>query len=220
MPEEVNRIITDHLSRYLFCPNENAKSNLIKEGIQEDNIYIVGDVMCDMLNLIKDKITSKVDYEYYFATIHRPYNTDDKSRMIQILESLEKLEHQIVFPIHPRTRNLLKSYHVDLSQFKNINFIEPIGYLDSLSYQKFSDGVITDSGGMQKEAYMLRKKCITIRSETEWIETLIGGWNTLVFDDLGRISSILKTPSESYKENLYGDGFSSNSIVKILENNG
>jgi UDP-GlcNAc3NAcA epimerase len=89
-----------------------------------------------------------------------------------------------------------------------------------LSYQKFSNGVITDSGGMQKEAYMLRKKCITIRSETEWIETLIGGWNTLVFDDLGRISSILKTPSESYIENLYGDGFSSKSIVKILENNG
>lgn len=218
MPEEINRIIADHTSSLLFCPNENAKSNLINENISENNIYIVGDVMCDILNLLKTKVSPKVDYQYYFATIHRPYNTDNKERIISLLSTFQKLDKKVVFCIHPRTKKILNTYGISLYTYNNIVFIDPVGYVDSLSFQNFANAIITDSGGMQKEAYMLKKKCITIRSETEWTETLIGGWNHLVYDNIESICSILEIEPKGYQEAIYGTGNASKLIVdKILK---
>jgi UDP-GlcNAc3NAcA epimerase len=216
MPEEVNRIIADHTSEYLFCPNENSKNNLKLEGIPENKIFVVGDVMCDILFLLKDKVQRLAKHEYYFATIHRPYNTDNKERMIKILNAFEHLDKKVIFSIHPRTKNLITNYNLNPANYNNIEFIDPVGYLDSLSYQNYSDAIITDSGGMQKEAYMLKKKCITIRSETEWVETLNGGWNSLIFENFDNLQKTISETPINYNKTLYGNGNAAKEILKIL----
>src|SRR5690606_22911372 len=160
------------------------------EGISHSGIFLTGDVMSDTLHLVRDKVQRKVAEEYYFSTLHRPYNTDDENRLLKIIDTFQRLDKKVVFAVHPRTISRIKSFGIDIKKYTNIDFIDPTGYIESISYQAFSSAVITDSGGMQKEAYMLGKKCITIRSETEWNETLIGGWNTLVFEDLENISEI------------------------------
>lgn len=212
MPEEINRIITDSLSSLLFCPTEQAVLNLRKENIIE-NVYRCGDVMCDILHLVKDTVLRKVDEPYYFATIHRPYNTDNQERLSEIVKILNTLDKKVYFSIHPRTLSLIEKFGIDISIYSNIKLLPPLGYSDSVSFQKFADAIITDSGGMQKEAYMLGVKCITIRTETEWVETLVGGWNTLVFENLQGMTKELATKPESYVEELYGDGRSSNFIA-------
>jgi len=219
MPEEINRIVTDQFSDLLFCPNNEAVLNLKKEGIDHDRIFICGDVMCDTLRLIKDSVRRLNANPYYFATIHRPYNTDDEQRLIYVLEMLNKLDNIVIFPIHPRTIARLKSFNFAIDKLTNIQFIEPVGYTDSISYQKFANCVITDSGGVQKEAYMLKKKCITIRKETEWTDTLKGDWNILVFDDLERLPLLVNRPTGEYVEGLFGDGYSAEQIIDIIRNN-
>ncbi len=217
MPEEVNRIIADTFSDLLFCPTEDARVNLAKEGII-DNIYITGDVMCDMIHLIKDKIKPICNDPYYFCTIHRPYNTDDKGRMILILNTLNALDKKVVLAIHPRTKQRLIDFSIELN-FKNIEFIDPIGYIEAISYQSFAEAVITDSGGMQKEAYILKKKCITLRSETEWTETTNGGWNTLLYSEneiTGLQNTLLKLPTD-YQSGIYGQGSAADEIVTIIK---
>lgn len=216
MPEEVNRIIADEFSTLLFCPTKQAIENLKKEGIDHDGIFLTGDVMSDTLRLVHDKVQRKVNEPYYFATLHRPYNTDDEKRLIEIINTFQNLDKKVVFAVHPRTISRIKSFHIDLKEYNNIDFIDPVGYLDSVSYQTYAEAIITDSGGMQKEAYMLRKKCITIRSETEWIETLEGNWNTLVFDDLSLIQNHIEIEPQNYKEGLYGDGNAAREIVKMI----
>jgi UDP-GlcNAc3NAcA epimerase len=216
MPEEVNRIVADEFASLLFCPTPQAIENLAKEGIIHDGIFLSGDVMCDTLRLVKDKIKRLFDEPYYFVTLHRPYNTDDKERLESILSVLNKLDKKIIFPIHPRAVARMNSFGIDPKNFPNIHFIEPIGYVESLSYQNYSDAIITDSGGMQKEAYMLQKKCITVRSETEWIETLQNGWNTLVFDNVDKIPEILKVPCGAHFPDVYGKGNAAAEIVQII----
>lgn len=218
MPEEVNRIIADEFSHLLFCPTELAITNLHNEGIVHDRIFLCGDVMIDTLNMIQSKVTRLYTDEYYFATIHRPYNTDSEIRLIKILDELNSLDKTIIFPIHPRTKNRLNSFGFhDFNLFSNIVFIEPVSYIESICFQKFSNCVITDSGGVQKEAYTLKKKCITIRTETEWSETLTHGWNTLVFDDLSKIKFVINQKPGLYIENLYGNGNASAEIVDIIK---
>lgn len=216
MPEEVNRIVADQFANLLFCPTQQAIDNLAKEGIKHEGVFLSGDVMCDTLNLVQDKIKRLVDAPYYFVTLHRPYNTDDDARLNTILSELNSLDKKIIFPIHPRTVARMKSFNLNISDFHNIEFISPIGYIESLSYQKYSDAIITDSGGMQKEAYMLQKKCITIRSETEWIETLENGWNTLLFENLTDIKRILEIKPGEYIPNIYGEGNASQEIVNLI----
>src|SRR5690606_13389824 len=123
-------------------------------------------------------------------------------KMRSILNQFEGLDHQVILAIHPRTKARLAQYHIDTASFTNINFIDPTGYVDSISYQAYAEAIITDSGGMQKEAYMLKKKCITLRSETEWSDTLLNGWNTLVFDDLDILPSIIKQQPGEYIDEL------------------
>ena len=217
MPEEVNRIVADEFAGLLFCPTRQAIKNLGLEGITHNGIHLTGDVMCDTLQLVKDRI--KPIYNkgtYYFTTLHRPYNTDDESRMKKILFQLNGLDHKVIFPVHPRAMSRMKSFGIESEHYSNIIFIDPVGYLECVSYQSYAEAIITDSGGMQKEAYMLKKKCITIRSETEWTETLHNGWNTLVFDNISDITGILEKPCGEYVPGVYGDGNAAGSIVQII----
>lgn len=218
MPEEVNRIIADKFASLLFCPTESAIQNLEKEGIIHDGIFLCGDVMCDMLKLVEPKVEAKRNEPYYFVTLHRPYNVDDKERLVNILRVLNTLNKRVIFPIHPRTVAKMNSFGLKVNGYQNIEFIDPVGYIESIAYQKFADCIITDSGGIQKEAYMLRKKCITLRSETEWVETLLQGWNTLVFDDIESIGPTIEEPVGLYIEDMYGTGKAAIEIVGHIRN--
>lgn len=206
MPEEINRIIADQFAEMLFCPTDLAVNNLRAEGIQESRIYRTGDVMCDMLRLVEPMLCSQREKPYYFATIHRPYNTDNSDRLLDIFKTFNNLSFKVVLALHPRTKSRLNDFGIEISNFRNIELIEPQSYLDSISLQKFSQGVITDSGGIQKEAYMLEKRCVTVRKETEWMETLAQGWNYLVFEDLDAIEGIMKRTTGKHFPDLYGNG--------------
>lgn len=219
MPEEINRILTDHISVLLFAPTKAAIKNLHSEGINK-GVIETGDIMYDMLNIALDSgvVQRKENYrQFYLCTIHRPYNTDDQTRLLEILFNLNELDLKVIFPIHPRTKNLLSKSKINLKSFQNIHFIDPVSYFDNLNYIFNSSGVITDSGGMQKEAYMLKKKCITIRPETEWIETLTNGWNHLVFNELTAIGKLIKYEATDHNSGLYGDGQSATSILHKIE---
>jgi len=217
IPEEINRIMTDHVSTLLFCSSPNGILNLQSEGITK-GVFDCGDLMKDALILLQHRLQDSVKEKYIFATFHRPYNIDRIERLTQILDILNNLSVKVIFPLHPRTRKAINSNNLKLSDYKNIRFINPVGYIDSLRFQKYSDCVITDSGGIQKEAYWLKRKCITIRSETEWIETLKGSWNELIFDHLPFIGSALRnTPIESeYQTSLYGEGDASGQVSKTI----
>ncbi len=186
MPEEINRILVDHMSEILLCPTQNAKNNLLKEGITE-GIYIVGDLMIELLYENLDKINNREilrnynleDNEYYLMTIHRKSNTT-LERLQYIFNELEYLKSKIIFPIHPRTLKLLDNINIP----KNIIIIDPLNYIDMMSMVRYSKMIITDSGGLQKEAYYLEKPCITIRENTEWQETVDNHMNILAYDDI------------------------------------
>ncbi|GGD16907.1 non-hydrolyzing UDP-N-acetylglucosamine 2-epimerase [Hyunsoonleella pacifica] len=219
MPEEINRILTDHVSNILFIPSEIASENLMKEGITQC-VYNVGDIMKDLVEIVKKKglftdKKSSID-KYYYVTIHRPYNTDEKDRLFDVLLALNKLNFKVVMTLHPRTKNLSNKYQINLNSFTNIEFIEPQSYFDNLNYLYHSKGLITDSGGMQKEAYWLKKKCITIRKETEWIETLEFDANKLIFDKLSDIQVELDVTPTKWDVALYGYGNSADKIVTSI----
>ena len=176
--------------------------------------------MKDVIFYFKDRKLIKnnnVDEDYCYVTIHRPYNTDSKQRLSYILGSLNDLEKKVIMSIHPRTSNLMKLYNMNETNFANIKFIQPQSYLDNLSYLFNSSALITDSGGMQKEAYWIRKKCVTIRKETEWIETLKNGNNILLFEDLSTLSTVLTNNCSNWNEDLYGKGNTSQLIVDVLK---
>jgi UDP-GlcNAc3NAcA epimerase len=218
MPEEINRILTDHLSDSLFVPSAIAVENLKREGIVE-NVHSVGDIMKDLIYYtIENDLISEKKYEenYYYVTIHRPYNTDSKERLQYILNSLNDLDEKVIISIHPRTSNLMKVYELEENKYTNIFFISPQSYFDNLSYLYHSKALITDSGGMQKEAYWLERKCVTIRKETEWVETLINGNNILLFEDLSNLNTVIKEGNCNWNNMLYGEGKTSNKIVDII----
>lgn len=214
MPEEINRILTDHVSSLLFAPSKEAFEQLKKEAVNAE-CYLVGDVMYDMIKLVTPLIPKMKQDSYYLATIHRPYNTDDKGRLISILDAFNNLDLPVLFPAHPRTISILQSHNCDIDQFENLSFLQPQSYLEMMGLLKNAQALITDSGGMQKEAYWMKKKCVTLRSETEWTETLLNGWNTLIFDDLTTIFQALKSETGPYVK-LYGDGSAAEKIVEII----
>ena len=224
MPEEINRVLTDHVSTLLFCPTDAAIENLAKEGIVK-GVYRVGDVMCDALyyNLANARAKSKIlrqlglkTGQYSLATIHRAANTDDAERMRSILSALGMLSTQVVFPVHPRTRKMIQEW--DISAASNMLTIEPVGYFDMLALQENADCILTDSGGMQKEAYLIGVRCITLREETEWVETVQAGWNKLVGVDVQAIqSAYLDWHPSGARPLLYGNGHASEAIAEILK---
>lgn len=185
MPEEINRIVTDNLSEHLFVPTITALINLQKEGM-ESKAYLTGDIMVDTLKqnltvaIEKSTILSDLKLQqgdYYLLTLHRPYNVDKPEVLLHIIKNLSGSAERIVFPVHPRTQKVLKSLEINTN---NLMIIDPVGYLDFISLEYHSKKIITDSGGIQKEAYILKKPCITLRTETEWTETVKDGWNLLI----------------------------------------
>lgn len=221
MPEEQNRILTDHISKMLLVPTATAIRNLLLEGLSE-HVFNVGDVMLDTILKFKEiaekksNITEKLNCannEYILATIHRAENTNDINRLKSILKAFKESDETIILPLHPRTKKYIASYGISMG--RNIKVIEPVGYLDMIKLEASSRKIVTDSGGVQKEAYFLKKPCITIREETEWIETLEGGWNVLVGSDRNKIINAIKScvNEKNYKE-LFGDG---NAAVKVVD---
>ncbi len=225
MPEEINRVVTDVLAEFLFCPSQEAVDNLRREGL-ERGVYLTGDVMVDALYHYsqvaetKSKILDKYGLSaggYVLMTIHRPVNADDSKRLSILLHALEKAEKPVLFPVHPRTRKLIPLEK--LADHPTIRFLDPVGYLDMLKLEKNAAVILTDSGGVQKEAYLHRVPCITLRTETEWKETVADGWNTLVFSDWDRLIQLINNPPRAKKWHPhYGDGQAASRIAAILKN--
>lgn len=227
MPEEHNRVLTDHCSDGLYCPTSRAVTNLQAEGITR-GVHQVGDPMLDALmrflplarceSAIMERL-NLTPKEYGVATIHRPYNTDEPERLVGALRALGSLEQIVVFPVHPRTRAAVDGILRDCPQrYGNLRVIEPLGYLDALRLQENARFILTDSGGMQKEAYMLGVPCLTLRPETEWVETIESGWNVLVEPDQAQIASaVSRIDPRRARPQLYGDGRASEKIVAALE---
>lgn len=225
MPEEENRVVTDHLSQLLLCPTRRAVSWLAQEGIRK-GVYFVGDVMADLiLAYRRRRRPSSDDREaYYLATIHRNFNTDDPARLGRILRCLQSMDLPVVFPLHPRTRQRItvdRALKGLVSRSGNLRIIEPVPYGRMLDLQAGSRGVLTDSGGIQKEAFLLGVPCVTFRGETEWPETVDSGLNTLCPDaDPGRARAALKRSwaRAGYRRgvNAYGRGDAAERILTIL----
>jgi len=227
MPEEINRICTDHVSSILFCSTQNGVSLLSKEGIVE-NVYNVGDVMFDaVLKFVeiaekKSKILMKLGLgvkEYFLATVHRASNTDSKENLELIFDAFIESNELIVLPIHPRTRKKLEEFNLwDKYQDKNVNFIKPVGYLDMLILEKNAHKILTDSGGIQKEAYFFKVPCITLRDTSEWVETIEDGWNVLVHTDREKILSSIKSFNPcSEQKSYFGNGDACKKIVERIK---
>lgn len=228
MPEEQNRVLTDHISQILFAPTTEAVENLKKENII-DGVYNVGDVMCDSV-LYFSKLVSH-DFElklvpiyekkevnkWYLTTIHRAENTMNDNNLAEILRALNDLDNLVIFPVHPRIRAIIDRLKKE-NHFDNIYFVEPVDYLTMLYLTKNAVKVITDSGGLQKECYILDVPCITVRDETEWVETLNNGYNVLAkpqYDDLYK--KIIHAKIEvSDKKYYYGKGDASLKIAEII----
>jgi UDP-N-acetylglucosamine 2-epimerase len=223
MPEEINRVISDHVSNLLFCPTTLSVQNLSAEGIF-DGVHLVGDVMADALfqfilesdqkSNILDSLNIKSG-SYALATVHRSGNVDSRVRLASIVQGFAGIEIPIIFPVHPRTRKMLAEFSLTLPD--NIIDIEPVGYLDMLQLEKNAECIMTDSGGIQKEAYLLGVRCITLREETEWMEIVENGWNILVGWDskeIPRKFNDFKPPRKH--PDLYGDGHAADKISDVL----
>jgi UDP-N-acetylglucosamine 2-epimerase len=212
MPEELNRVVADHLSTLLFCPGDNAAANLAREGITS-GVHVVGDVMADALAAAKEKAESRSavlerlgvkEKQYCLATVHRAENTDDCGRLANILAALGSLGEPVVFPMHPRTRAAIELFGLPMPAAPVI-VSEPLGYLDTVALGINARVILTDSGGMQKEAYWLGVPCVTLRDETEWVETVKAGWNTIAGADKARIAEAVRASSvPSSRPPLYG----------------
>jgi len=225
MPEEINRVVTDHLSELLLCPSSTAVANLAAEGVTR-NVYLVGDVMLDVLNWAKQRadgkppeVLSRLELkkrQYLLATVHRSENTDDPERLSGIVNALNALDEAVIFPVHPRTRKAITGSGCRLRS--HVRLIEPLGYFDMVTLTRSARSILTDSGGLQKEAYWLGVPCITLREETEWVETVEAGWNTLVGSDCEKIVQAVRSfaPPAS-RAPLYGDGCVAARCVDLLE---
>jgi UDP-N-acetylglucosamine 2-epimerase (non-hydrolysing)/UDP-GlcNAc3NAcA epimerase len=233
MPEEINRVLTDHLSSWLFCPTETAMNNLKAEGIAE-GVYHVGDVMCDAVLYYKDLANQnygdtwrgRLEYLYekklcgerfYLATMHRAENTESPETLSEVLSAFELLDEPVIFPVHPRTRPIVDKL-VQENDYSNVIFIKPVGYFIMLCLIEGAVKTVTDSGGLQKEAYILKKPCVTVRKETEWVETLNSGWNVLVHAHKSDIveKCFLPPPSIGTHADYYGDGDAAEKIARLL----
>ncbi|CAM2779137.1 UDP-N-acetylglucosamine 2-epimerase (non-hydrolyzing) [Hathewaya histolytica] len=223
MPEEQNRILTDHISKFLFVPTETAEGNLSNEGVNE-GVYNVGDVMFDAVlhfkrlacekEFILDKIGIK-ENEYILTTIHRAENTNDINRLKNIIEALNESDKRVILPLHPRTKKYMMDYGLNFNE--NIKIIDPVGYLDMITLEMHSQKIVTDSGGVQKEAFFMHKPCVTMRDETEWVETVQNGWNIIVGTDKDKILDAIMhfIPTKEQKE-IFGDGNAAEKILSII----
>ena len=229
MPEEINRILTDNIASMLFCPTYNAIENLAKERITE-GIFHSGDVMYDAAlsfgKIAEDKseILSTLGLEskkFRLATVHRAENTNDPKRLTQILLALIEIatpDCPVIFPLHPRTKVYINNYKLNATIATNssLRLIDPVDYLDMVMLEKNAETIFTDSGGVQKEAYFHRTPCITLREETEWIETVNAGWNQIAGYKTEKIIDCLGRKTEKYEIIEYGDGHAAKKIVNAI----
>ncbi len=223
MPEEINRILTDHVSTLLFCPTHAAMDNLKREGIVR-GVHHVGDVMYDAA-LTFGEIAGRVSTilrdldlaprQYALATVHRAENTDDPLRLQSILSAFAGIDEEVVFPVHPRTRARLNP-DILPSGIRNIRFLDPVSFLDMVQLEKHARCILTDSGGVQKEAYFHGVPCITLRDETEWVETVEAGWNQVVGADAERILDAARQAHAGKIIEEYGQGNSAAAILQLL----
>jgi UDP-N-acetylglucosamine 2-epimerase len=225
MPEEINRIVADHLSELLLCPSATAVRNLAAEGITR-NVHLVGDVMLDVLNWAKERLALKpveileqlgvTRHRYLLATVHRSENTDNLAQLSQILDALNSLDEPVVFPVHPRTRGVINEARCRIET--HVRLVDPVGYLNMVALAGAARMVLTDSGGLQKEAYWLGVPCLTMRNETEWVETVGAGWNMLVGSDSRQIvQAVHSFAPRGARPVLYGNGFAAARCVDLLD---
>jgi UDP-GlcNAc3NAcA epimerase len=227
MPEEINRVLADRVSTYLLCPTTQAVDNLHQEGVT-NGVHLVGDVMYDVTLYYRGKAASNIDLgrwgvqpgAYVLATIHRAENTDDTERLAAIFSALGEIAREcpVVLPLHPRTRNLIRNLGKE-DWLRNLTVLEPVSYLEMLRLEMSARAIVTDSGGVQKEAFFHGVPCITVRDETEWVETVELGWNELVGADLARILAAFtdrKERSRRDTEHPYGDGDAAGKILDVL----
>lgn len=223
MPEEINRIVADHISDVLLCSTPNAKANLQAEGITRP-IEVVGDVLLDSVesNIARAEVSSDVlqrnalrSGEYVLATVHRAGNTDDPARLGAILKALGASSLPVIFPMHPRTLKIIESEGIGLAP--SLRTIAPVSYLDMLVLTKNAAVVATDSGGIQREAYMLGRPCVTLRPNTEWIETTAAGWNVLVDANTDKIVEAIASfrPTKA-RPPIFGDGRTGERVAQYL----
>jgi UDP-GlcNAc3NAcA epimerase len=228
MPEEQNRRLTDHLSTWLFCPTQTAIDNLAKEDITDCGVHvkadidrkrvlITGDIMYEASLYYREKNNVKTEErDFILLTIHRAENTDNPLRLKSIVKAINSLaDYRFLFPIHHRTRKVLEQQRLAFD--KHVKIIDPVGYFEMLAYESACFAVLTDSGGLQKEAYFFKKPCVTMRDSTEWVELVDCGWNTLVGADMDRIIAALQNiyiPAD-YPA-LYGDGHCAEKIIAVL----
>ena len=227
MPEEINRVVTDHLSHWLLCPSLVATKNLAQEGIS-CGVHLVGDVMYDALlfNMkvasAQSKILDRLHLQpkcYFLVTAHRAENTDDLDRLQGIVNALQNISRicSIVWPVHPRTRKVLEGQRFPMCDRDNLILIDPVSYLDMLMLEKEARAVLTDSGGVQKEAFWLQVPCITLREETEWTETVDLGWNVLVGANAEAIATAVERPVPALSGSVpYGTGQAADTITSLL----
>ena len=230
MPEEINRIITDRLSTLLFCPSENAVINLNKEGFalfNDKRIVLSGDIMYDASLYYSSQHTDQdknFTGDFILCTIHRAENTDDADKLLTIFKTLNILgsKQKVIVPLHPRTKNKLAALYSNYQEFfSHILFVPPLGYFDMISHLRNCKLVITDSGGLQKEAFFFKKMCLTLRDETEWTELTSGGYNILSqiseTEIISKAEHILATQIQFDKE-LYGKGKAGETILEEIKN--
>lgn len=231
MPEEQNRVLTDHISTLLFAPTETAVVHLRAEGVTE-GVRLVGDVMCDALYYYRDLAEQagaglsalvdilphppKIAENWILATIHRAENTDGIQNLSQILAAFEKMPVPVIFPVHPRTVGLVRTLW-RRENYHNIRFVEPVGYLHMLWLAGHARRIVTDSGGLQKEAYLLGVPCVTVREQTEWVETVESGWNTLAHAQTADILAKANAHAPiGERPPFYGDGHAAEKITRSL----
>ena len=212
MPEEYNRIETDRLSDVLLAPTPGAQVNLLAEGVRGE-IHITGDPLCDILESWRDQITPARG-EYLLATVHRNYNTDDQVRLQAVFDCLGRSPWTVVFPVHPRTQARIEQWDVRVPV--NVDLVDPVTYTRMLELERGAQMIATDSGGVQREAYLWGVPCITLREETEWVDTVQAGWNTLVGVDPDAFAGAVRRPLPTERPAIFGDGHAAEQIAQIV----
>jgi UDP-GlcNAc3NAcA epimerase len=221
MPEEINRVLTDHVASLLLTPTATATRNLHSEGIPVERVVEVGDVMYDAALFYKDKAKQPAgvtdDSPFVLATIHRAENTDDTSRLRAIVQALNEIAQEtcVVLPLHPRTRSRATAMGLDLG---SITVLDPVGYLEMIWLLEHCRIVVTDSGGLQKEAFFFGKPCVITRDETEWVELVTTNWNVIAgADNVGNITQHIRSIKAPYtRQSIYGDGTAGKRVASLL----
>jgi UDP-N-acetylglucosamine 2-epimerase (non-hydrolysing)/UDP-GlcNAc3NAcA epimerase len=227
MPEELNRVLTDHMADLLLCSSQTAAENLASESAR-GTIEVVGDVMVDVA--MRSATTARANSEaltrhglqtgsYIVLTVHRAGNVDDPSRLRALMSLISALERPVIFPLHPRTRERLQRAGLlgALAEIEGMHLTEPLGYIEFSALLHHASAVLTDSGGVQKEAYLAGVQCVTLRSTTEWTETLATGWNTLVDLDPAATLAALELDPPAERPQLYGDGHAAERCVTAID---